>query len=198
MSCFHCIPVTCFWHKCVLLLSHFTSHSSRTSHASLFLHVFLFPENRRTCFNNGSLWGTNPYTGLYFFVHWCDNWVQHILGKFQKVQPKPFHHSLVQVGDKKRRGMTNKVFVTHCVAVVCNSSTDQCAGLSCESVSSKCVSCFLNSGSMRQLCHTWLRRFRQPQQPITTAKSLMSCCTVLEYLIPQAALLCIYVNSEHP
>lgn len=117
---------------------------------------------------------------------------------------------IVQVTDKKkkkeRKEMVKKQNKTKkqlwsrpSVWLLCvNSSTDQWASLSCESVSSKRVSCFLNSSSMQQLCHTWLRCFRQPQRSITTAKSLMSFCTALEYLIPQAALPCIYVNSEHP
>lgn len=100
---------------------------------------------------------------------------------------------------KKQNKTKKQLWSRPSVWLLCvNSSTDQWASLSCESVSSKRVSCFLNSSSMQQLCHTWLRCFRQPQRSITTAKSLMSFCTALEYLIPQAALPCIYVNSEHP
>lgn len=100
---------------------------------------------------------------------------------------------------KKQKKKQQQLWSRPSVWLLCvNSSTDQWASLSCESVSSKRVSCFLNSSSMQQLCHTWLRCFRQPQRSITTAKSLMSFCTALEYLIPQAALPCIYVNSEHP
>lgn len=94
--------------------------------------------------------------------------------------------------EKKKSSWSSVLFL--CVI----SSTDQWAGLSCKNVSSKCVSCFLNSSSMQQLCHTWLWCFIHPQCSITSAKSLMSCCIALAYLIPQAARLCIYVNTERP
>lgn len=176
---------------------------------TLHKHHFFFmclPRHRfpqwKLSINNGSLWGTSPYIGLYFFVHWCDNWIQHILGKFQRVQSKPFHHSLVQVANKKEKEKEDSqkklkiklVYMTQCFVVY----KLQHWPMGCFIMwKAECVSCFLNS-SMRQLCRTRLLRFRHPQRSTTTAKSLISWCIALEYLIPHAALLCMYVNSEHP
>lgn len=124
------------------------------------------------------------------------------LGDFRRFNQKPFHHSLVRETDKKKKeeeGNGKWLRSRPSVSMLCaNSGTDQWAGLFCECVPCECVSRFLNSSSVRQLGHTWLRRFRQPQRSITAAKSLMSCCTALQYLNPQAALLCTYVRSEHP